>query len=387
MHMVYTVTLLGGFLVSLASAASVFSMTGGESVCQATRGYTPKAAQAAAYDLAHTYIPKDGYHMAQDYCVYQRHKMTIAAMCNTASRNRTVTQGEVQRALNQLKDDCGNNWFSGYHTVNELVVAVYGVQGGSMSPPDVTLPGTGPGIGRRDAKKALATEEKYKRQLHESLKKAANIIRKALNVKTEASALRKRNSCDGAPPNNVEHTDCGKFSMDGDGNCPVNEGGACRSYCEVRRKYFLGRDIHFQNEGSSCGIGLECQFQTSWEVTVTQGFSVDASLTDTEGIFSGGLSYQYEVSKTHGTATTTTGNAKEGFRGAWVFIPEMIESCGTISTRDYGSFWNGVSVVPQCQGAYKTFVNQCTISANLDSNKQAKGITLMSKLTIIPILE
>lgn len=100
-------TLLLSSLASTWGAINPDSHTGGVTSCVATRGYQPNAAKNAGHRLATIRIPADGLEMGENYCIYERQKMTVAALCNTASRNRTVTQGEVQRGLAQLKEDCG----------------------------------------------------------------------------------------------------------------------------------------------------------------------------------------------------------------------------------------------------------------------------------------
>jgi len=366
--------LLLSSLIVTATVSSPNILTGGYTQCIATRGYQPNAAKNAGHRLAMVRIPTGGLRMDSNYCIYDRQKMTIAALCNTAPRNRTVTQEEVQRAIDQLKKDCGTTWFSGYHVVNELTVAVYGVSGGSMSPVNITIPGiNGP---RRNALEALSLEAKYKRTLHNTVSKVGNTIARALNKKQND-----QDPCEDAHVGPEIHTNCKKNGvLDANANCATLGGQSCTTYCEVRRRYYYGQEIHFTEAGSTCALGQSCAKENSWEVSVTQGFSIDSSLTDAKGIFSAGLSYQYSVTKTHGTTDSKTGEGKEGYRGLWIFIPEMIESCGTITTRTAEVVNENNAVIYKCYDpVVSSFQNQCTVSANVDKGGNAKGLTLMSK--------
>jgi hypothetical protein len=314
------------------------------SACFADRGYNETDALLAANVLWQNNTFAGGLNLTKQGCIYNHVNTTVVSMCNGSGRNRTVQQDEVRRGISQLIKDCGGDGdgFSGYHVVNNLTFAAYGVFGGK----NVKLP---PGSSPPDLPGGVR-----------------------LGTATRAS----RDPCETLSFNGQSRFDCPKkegHTINPDtGVCgtPSPYENKCQTYCEVRRTGFYGLETFpdgqaGQNNGPSLKVALAQN--TEYSVTHAVSVGVEGVIADVFGL---GVGYEYSVTTTKGRSIEISidTNGKDNWR--WVYFPKMIETCGDVSTQEYipessctGSWCEGTSPEPpRCEGEIKTTHNICSLT-------------------------
>ncbi|KAF2997743.1 hypothetical protein G7054_g9121 [Neopestalotiopsis clavispora] len=318
------------------------------SVCGADRGYTEADSLAAADYLENTIVTSDDFFMAKGDCVYAHVNTTMVSLCNGHGRNRTVSRSEVKRGVNQLIKDCGlQGGFTGVHVVNNLTFAAYGVFGGiNIAPPAGSPPPDTPG-----------------------------------GTSRKRSSLVKRDcllNFDG-----VSHTDCDwKNKMQDAEKCgDVDTGSDCQIFCEQRRTGLLGVETKAPGMGGEQQpVHTSITLEDGKEISISNGFSIGVDGVFKEAI-GGGVSYSWSITETttHSVSKTSTDTPPDDadWYGRWVYFPQLIESCGTISRKTLtvvGDSACGTSVCPpptrDCTGDLENLHNVCSLVPKLDDNGQ-----------------
>lgn len=225
----------------------------------------PDAALAADF-VINNVTRVNGLFLAEKECVYNRANTTVVSLCNGSGRNRTVTQGEVRRGINQLFEDCGaGGSFNGVHVVNNLTFAAYGIHAGkNVAVPEGSPPPDLPGRLARLARQSVPPADDDDCNL---------------GVTGES------------------HTDCPRpegHTALADGSCPapITHENGCQVYCEVRRAGFLGLETRAPDEwGELTAAGTLRNLESGHETSISSGFSigVDGVFKDSIGA---GVSYQ-----------------------------------------------------------------------------------------------
>lgn len=206
--------------------------------------YTADDANLAALYLVNNVTRSNGRFMERNSCVYGHHNTTVVSICNGSGRNRTVTQSDVMRAVDQLQKDCGTDGaYSGYHIVNNLTLQAYGIMGGkNLRMPDGWSTPT-------------SVNRMFKRQLVDC----------GANPGFDGSV---RTNCLQPEGHTMIDGRCGKAGV---------EKGSCDKYCELSRSYFIGP------EGAASGqfpqtiqAGASLQLAKGTAVTIGGGISVGA---------------------------------------------------------------------------------------------------------------
>ena len=314
--------------------------------CGADRGYTEADSLLAAKYLTETIIKSDRHPLASQECIHATVNTTIIMMCNTASRNRTITRGEARRGINQLIKDCGlDGGFTGTHFVNNLTFSAWGVAGITYVPPS-----RGP--------KALV---------------ARNLVPGLVEDK-EGHRLAKRDcqiAYDG-----VLHYDCKKINTidPATGKCTaeLKPENSCQAFCEISRAGMWGHEQRLPGAGGQQypkGQSAEIQTNTAVEVSHSFQIAVEGVVKEVIGL---GVGYQWSIAKTEGIAVTRKANENStDWFSRWVYLPKQIQSCGQIvrNSVNGGGNCNGDACTPSpptCQGEPEYIDNVCSIVPRLN---------------------
>jgi hypothetical protein len=249
----------------------------------------------AAKFLSETIVFRDGFPLTTDDCVYKRHNSTIASLCNGSARNRTVTQAEVRRGMNQLFADCNQEGtFTGVHVINNLTFATYGIYGGvNMRGPEGAPPPDTPGSRRRSTYLEFVDHRSVPASLRNS-KRQDDPGEPNPNDPGEVGECL-------LPWNGEVQEDCGlgddvEWANDEKTECgPINTDNECQAFCEKTRRGLLGTETRAPGRfGELTAPGLTMSMSEGEETSISQGFSLSL-----EGIYKeilgAGLSYDCEL--------------------------------------------------------------------------------------------
>lgn len=217
-----------------------------------------------------------GLAMVMNECVYKRHNTTVMSICNGSARNRTITQGEVQRGISQLFKDCNKlGTFTGVHVVNNLTFAAYGIFAGiNIKPPGGKNPPDTPGSVRRGGKGSW-------------LEFVGDSPLKVRADETDCPVSFLGQS----------RTDCPRpegITLNEDGSCgPILPNkNSCQTFCEQKRTGLLGQETRAPGEaGLSQLPGQALALTKGKETSISQGFSAGLEGVLKE-VFGAGVTYE-----------------------------------------------------------------------------------------------
>ncbi|TPX13314.1 uncharacterized protein E0L32_006287 [Thyridium curvatum] len=307
------------------------------SSCTADRGYVTGDANLAAHWLYTNVTRTGGLRLTQGECVYGRHNTTIVSLCNGAARNRTVTQGEVRRGIEQLQKDCGaDGAFSGIHVVNNLTFSAYGVFGGK----DLAAPqDRSPGGSFRLHKFAIP-------------------------------------ACEAAAFTGVDRYDCPQkegHTLNPDGSCgETNPDNGCAVYCEVKRTYFVGPETLIDGpEGDRASAGQKINIVKGKTITVGGGVSIGVEGVLKE-VIGAGVNFEYSMEVSTSTEQEWEGqpSTDPNVWARWVTFAKYVESCGSVSRRRHIMASVGPPSQPAlCVDDLETIPNVCSITPWIKDGK------------------
>ncbi|KAI1261733.1 hypothetical protein F5Y18DRAFT_430757 [Xylariaceae sp. FL1019] len=323
-------------------------------VCGGDRGYVEQDSLDAATRLSEVIVTSDDFLMERDDCIFAHVNTTIVSLCNGNARDRHVNRDEVRRGIDQLISDCGlDGGFTGIHVVNNMTFAAYGIYGGiNMKPPsgssDPDLPGE---------KRSLSGE-----QTHRLSKRDCTF------------------AYDG-----VSHFDCDWQYQMHDGICGEQTvDNDCQQWCELRRTGLLGHESAAPGKGGEAQpANIELQLENGLEISISNGFSIGV-----DGVFKevvgAGLSYAWSITTTKSYTVVMSSSDydgltdTEGVFARWVYFPKLIESCGTVTSRniEQSNGACGTSVCPpptkSCGSEVTTSENVCILSPKLNDKGEAE---------------
>lgn len=172
-------------------------------------------------------------------------------------------------------------------------------------------------------------------------------------------------------PTGTSRYDCKKKNiLDADGHCPVSKGDGlarnCASYCEIRRRAFLGEEVilpSVESQSNKFQPGAETTYQSGIEYSIQHqvGFSLGAGTLD--GIISAGVSYAYSVGVTTAKSVALKEPPSAEHYSGWVSFPVMVETCGTLTEVDTmrtSQTGRTGSVINSCGGTPRDTPNVCS---------------------------
>ncbi|KAK4182376.1 hypothetical protein QBC35DRAFT_457355 [Podospora australis] len=313
-------------------------------ICGADRGYTEADSLAAKDYLLTKIIRSDSHPLEKNECAYAHVNTTIVSICNGSARDRTVNRGEVSRGVEELIKVCGlEGGFTGIHVVNNLTFSAYGITG------------TPPPIGTPKSKKR--TPVKLPSVFRKSASGRQLAKRACEDITYDGKSL---DACD--PKFTIENGVCGDPAF-----VDIN---TCQIFCEQTQTGFYGpEDRASGKSGERSSPNIKATIVASTEYSVSNGFSISVEGVAKE-VIGAGVTYTWSSTTTTGTAIERTAEeVSDKYFSRWVFLPKLIESCGTVGQMENSPpapCGEDICEAYGCEGDMELIENVCSIVPKLN---------------------